>query len=397
MGSINRIEDVDVQKLIPYANNAKIHGKKQIEKLKESIQEFGFLTPCLIDKDFNIIAGHGRVMAAKALNLEKVPCVYVEGLTETQRRAYILADNRLGELGEWNMDLVIDELEVLKDENFDISLTGFDLNEIEENQEVIDDNYSETHVEERCKPGDTWKLGEHKLTCGDSTDVLTIRNLLGGGKVDLVFTDPPYNMGYSGAGIIKERTKNVKKRIENIIDFDANSISYLAQMEIGSIYIFTSKDLIPDYLQIFQDWKFNILTWVKTNNPPMCNNNFLPDIEYLLYFHKGKRIWNNGLKPLDIYRRAFFSSRSEGHAEIGDIHPTMKPLKLISDKIQISSKENSIVLDMFGGSGSTLIVCEQLKRRCYMCEIDTHYCDLIIDRWEKFTGQKAELIIEENR
>lgn len=201
-------------------------------------------------------------------------------------------------------------------------------------------------------------------------------------------------MGYSGAGIIKETTKNVKKRIEKIIDFDAYSISFLASEDIGSIYIFTSKDLIPDYLQIFKDWNFNILTWVKTNNPPMCNNNFLPDIEYLLYFHKGKRIWNNGLRPIDIYRRAFFSSRQEGHAEIGDIHPTMKPLKLISDKIQISSRKHSIVLDLFGGSGSTLIACEQLERNCYMCEIDSHYCDLIIDRWEKYTGEKAKLIEE---
>lgn len=199
-------------------------------------------------------------------------------------------------------------------------------------------------------------------------------------------------MGYSGAGIIREKTKNVRERIKDIIDFDANSISYLAAMDVGSIYIFTSKDLIPDYLQIFKEWKFNILTWVKTNSPPMCNNNFLPDIEYLLYFHKGKRIWNNGLKPMDIYRRAFFSSKAEGHAEIGDVHPTMKPLKLISDKMQISSNKNSIVLDLFGGSGTTLIVCEQLERCCYMCEIEPHYCDVIIDRWEKYTGQKAELI-----
>ena len=208
----------------------------------------------------------------------------------------------------------------------------------------------------------------------------------------MVFTDPPYNMGYSGAGIIRETTKNVRNRIKDIIDFDAYSISYLSSMDVGSIYIFTSKDLIPVYFEIFKDWKFNILTWVKTNNPPMCNNNFLPDIEYLLYFHRGKRIWNNGLRPIDIYRRAYFSSRQEGHEEAGDVHPTMKPLKLIGDKIQISSNEGSIVLDLFGGSGSTLIACEQLNRKCYMCEIDPHYCDVIIQRWENYTGKKAELV-----
>jgi DNA modification methylase len=392
MGEVKKIENVDIDLLIPYAKNAKIHDKKQIEKIKASIQEFGFVSPCLIDKDFNIIAGHGRVLAAKELKFEKLPCVFIEGLTDSQRRAYILADNRLSELGEWDFELVVDELEILKDENFDISITGFDLDKINVNVEVEDDNYNESDIEERCKPGDLWKLGNHKLICGDSSDVLTISNLLGGGRADLVFTDPPYKMGYSGAGIIREKTKNVRERIKDIIDFDANSIGYLAAMDIGSIYIFTSKDLIPDYLQIFKEWKFNILTWVKTNSPPMCNNNFLPDIEYLLYFHKGKRIWNNGLKPMDIYRRAFFSSRAEGHAEIGDVHPTMKPLKLISDKMQISSNKNSIVLDLFGGSGTTLIVCEQLERCCYMCEIEPHYCDVIIDRWEKYTGQKAELI-----
>lgn len=185
MGSIEKIEEIDVQKLIPYANNAKIHGKQQLEKLKSSIEEFGFLTPCLIDNDFNIIAGHGRVMAAKSLKLEKVPCVFIEGLTEQQRRAYILADNRLGELGEWNMDLVCSELEVLKDENFDIELTGFDLDQDEINIEIDDDNYSESDVKERCKPGDLWQLGNHKLICGDSTDVLTIRNLLGGARSTL--------------------------------------------------------------------------------------------------------------------------------------------------------------------------------------------------------------------
>lgn len=183
MGSIEKIENVEVQKLVPYANNAKIHGKKQIEKLKESINEFGFLTPCLIDKDFNIIAGHGRVMAAKELKLENVPCVFVEGLTDQQRRAYILADNRLGELGEWDMDLVCSELEVLKDEDFNINLTGFDLEINDINFDIEDDNYTEENVEAKCKPGDLWQLGNHKLICGDSTDVLTFRKLLGGAEL----------------------------------------------------------------------------------------------------------------------------------------------------------------------------------------------------------------------
>ena len=393
MGKIEKIELVDVDLLVPYAKNAKIHGKKQLEMLKKSIQEFGFLTPCLIDQDFNIIAGHGRIMAAKELKLKKVPCVYVEGLTEQQRRAYILADNRLGELGEWNMDLVMEELNALKDEDFKIELTGFELSDLDQEiEEFLDDTPPDLPEEAKSKLGDIYELGEHRLICGDSSDVLQIQKLLGGGRADCVFTDPPYKMHYDGGGIIRDTCKNVKERISDIVDFDAFTIAYLANMDVGSIYIFTSKDLIPDYLKIFDGWKFNILAWVKTNNPPMTNNVFLPDIEYLLYFHNGKRIWNNGLKPMDVYRKAFFSSRQEGHEEVGDVHPTMKPLNLIRNKLKISTNEGSIVLDLFGGSGSTLIACEQLHRRCYMSEIDPKYVDVIIQRWENLTGQKAKLI-----
>lgn len=185
MGEVKKIENVDIDLLIPYDKNAKIHDKKQIEKIKASIEEFGFVSPCLIDKDFNIIAGHGRVLAAKELKFEKLPCVFIEGLSDSQRRAYILADNRLSELGEWDFELIVDELEILKDENFDISITGFDLDQINVNVEIEDDNYKESDIEERCMPGDLWKLGNHKLICGDSSDVLTISNLLGGAEQTL--------------------------------------------------------------------------------------------------------------------------------------------------------------------------------------------------------------------
>ena len=188
MGSINRIEDVDVQKLIPYANNAKIHGKKQIEKLKESIQEFGFLTPCLIDKNFNLIAGHGRVLAAKDLNLQKVPCVFVEGLTDAQRRAYILADNRLGELGEWDMELVAKELNELNDEGFKIDLTGFSIDDsLVDSDPVSDvveksmDDYMNSISQAITKFGQIWELGAHRLMIGDSTKIEQVLDLLGGG------------------------------------------------------------------------------------------------------------------------------------------------------------------------------------------------------------------------
>jgi len=193
MGKIAKVQEVTLSKLKPYENNAKIHGTGQIEKIKASIEEFGFLTPCLIDEEYNLIAGHGRVMAAKELGMETVPCVFVEGLTEAQRKAYILADNRLGELGEWDMELVISELEDLQAMDFDIELTGFELPVEIEQAEVVEDEVPE-EVETRAKLGDLWKLGGHRLICGDSTDITVIDRLMDGVKAKLLLTDPPYGI-----------------------------------------------------------------------------------------------------------------------------------------------------------------------------------------------------------
>lgn len=188
MGSIEKIENVEVQKLVPYANNAKIHGKKQLEKLKDSISEFGFLTPCLIDQDYNIIAGHGRVLAAKELKIKKIPCVFVEGLSEQQRRAYILADNRLGELGEWDMELVAQELNALTDEGFNIDLTGFSIDDSILDGEAVSDIVDKSFEEYMdqidatiTKSGQIWELGKHRLMVGDSTKIEQVLDLLGGG------------------------------------------------------------------------------------------------------------------------------------------------------------------------------------------------------------------------
>ena len=373
-----KIEYLTLDKLKPYDKNARKHQEADLSTIKASITEFGMSDPIGVwGKDNTIVEGHGRYLACKELGIEKVPVIHLDHLTDEQRRAYALAHNKTAEMSEWDIDLLGEELDGIFD--IDMSDFGFDLTEEEEETEIIEDEVPE-EVEPVAKQGDIWQLGRHRLMCGDSTSVTDVEKLINGNKIELVLTDPPYNMGYSGAGIIKETTKNVRERIKDIIDFDAHSISYLASMDVGSVYIFTSKDLIPEYFKIFDGWKFNILTWVKTNNPPMCNNNFLPDIEYMLYFHKGKgRVWNNGLRPLDIYRKAYFSSRQEGHEEAGDVHPTMKPLKLLTDKIQISSSKNGNVLDIFGGSGSTLIACEQLNRNCFMMELDPHYVDVIIE------------------
>lgn len=385
-----KIEYVKPGTLKEYKNNAREHHDADVDAIAASIKEFGFNDPIGVWHD-TIVEGHGRLLAAIKLKLKEVPIIRLDSLTDEQRKAYALAHNKTAELSNWNFDVLDSELKDIAE--IDMSQFGFDMDAVKEPAEIKDDDYEESDdTPKRAQIGDIFELGGHRLICGDATNADVVANLMQGEHADLVFTDPPYNMHYDGAGIVREKITNVRERIKNIVDFNAFDISFLTTMDIGSIYIFTSKDLIPDYFKIFDGWKFNILTWVKTNNPPMTNNVFLPDIEYLLYFHNGKRIWNNGLKPMDIYRKAYFSSRAEGHEEIGDVHPTMKPIKLISDKLQISSNANSIVLDLFGGSGSTLIACEQLGRKCYMCELDPHYCDVIIDRWEKFTGKKAKIV-----
>ena len=235
------------------------------------------------------------------------------------------------------------------------------------------------------------EIFSHRLMCGDSTSAEDVAKLMNGVKADMVFTDPPYDMSMGGQGCFKSSMDNCKERIDNIINFDPYVISYLANMDIPTYYICTSKDGVPKYMDIFKEHNFNILVWCKTNPVPFTAGTFLPDIEYIMYFSKkGKKIWNNSLKPTDTYKKYYISKKLQGREDAGeDLHPTMKPIELISNKIRISSNENGVVLDLFGGSGSTLIACEQLNRKCYMMELDPHYVDVIIQRWENFTGKKA--------
>ena len=375
--------------------NYRKHSKKNKELINKSLKECGAGRSIVIDKEDNIIAGNGIYEQAQKLGI-KTKIIETDGTelvvvkrtdlaTEDEKRKQLaIMDNSASDSSEFDFELMKMDFDV--DTLNDWGISNFEI--IEEQKEIEEDEVPE-NVETRCKLGDIWKLGNHRLLCGDSTVLTDVERLIEGNKVDLVFTDPPYNMHYSGFGIIPENP-----RVQKLVDFDPYSIEWLNRNDFGSIYIFTSKDLIPDYLKIFQDWKFNILVWEKTNNPPLTMNTFLPDIEYLLYFHKGKRIFNNGLKPTEIYKKVFSSSRQEGQKGIGNVHPTMKPIDLIANKLRISSNPNSIVLDLFGGSGSTLIACEQLNRTCYMMELDPHYCDVIITRWENLTGQKALLVKE---
>lgn len=384
-----KIEYVDIDSIKPYKNNAKLHPKEQIEQIKKSIEQFGMDDPIGIWQD-EIVEGHGRLIACKELGYTEVPIIRLDHLTDEERKAYTLAHNKLTMNSDFDLDILQEELDSF--DTIDMSDFGFDLDlDIDEEQEIIEDEIPEVPEEPKAKLGDIYQLGNHRLMCGDSTKEEDVAKLMNGVKADMVFTDPPYDMNMGGQGCFKSSMDNCKQRIDNIINFDPYVISYLANMDIPTYYICTSKDGVPKYMDIFKEHNFNILVWCKTNPVPFTAGTFLPDIEYIMYFSKkGKKIWNNSLKPTDTYKKYYISEKLQGREDAGeDLHPTMKPLELISNKIRISSNENGIVLDIFGGSGSTLIACEQLNRKCYMMELDPHYIDVIIQRWENFTGEKA--------
>jgi len=387
MGKIAKVQEVTLSKLKPYENNAKIHGTGQIEKIKASIEEFGFLTPCLIDEDFNIIAGHGRVMAAKDLGMESVPCVFVEGLTEAQRKTYILADNRLGELGEWDMELVISELEDLQAMDFDIELTGFELPVEIEQAEVVEDEVPE-EVKTRAKLGDLWKLGGHRLICGDSTDITVIDRLMDGVKAKLLLTDPPYGIDVvkgnkvggdkafgkvGGGNIVKSKTYSA---IIGDDTTDTARANYDVALTCTKKQIIFGGNYFTDFLPPSRCW----IVWDKQNTGN---------------FADAELAWTSFDKGVKLYHFLWNGLCREGSREVEGktrVHPTQKPVGMLADILKDFSEENDSVLDCFGGSGSTLIACEQLNRKCYMCELDPKYVDVIIQRWENFTGQKAELV-----
>lgn len=375
MAKIAEVQEVCRDLLKPYNRNAKIHGEEQVKKIADSISEFGFVNPVLIDRDYNIIAGHGRVLAAEKLGMDKVPCLFVEGLTEEQRRAYILADNRLAELADWNMDIVNEELFTLDLLDFDVSLTGFDLPEEETPVEAEEDDYDESTAEARCKLGDLWQLGNHRLICGDSTDVNVVDRLMGGQKADMVFTDPPYNVAFNGRSGKFDVIEN-----DNI---DDEEFEQLITASCGIIKI-----LDPASYYVWCNWKFygllqkqlefkSCIVWAK--NVFGMGNGYRHQHEFCLFNGKIDESIKNESDLWEI-------SKDKNY-----VHPTQKPVALCARALNNHSTAKNIV-DLFGGSGSTLIACEQLNRKCFMCELDPHYCDVIIDRWDQFTGESAVLL-----
>lgn len=438
---------LSISEITPYENNAR-YNDHAVEAVANSIQEYGFKNPIILDKNNVIIAGHTRYLAAKKLDLKEVPCIIADDLTPDQVKAFRIADNKTGELADWNFDLLEKEIKELTENGYDINLLGFNdeemeniLNktiesmnhyldlrdgestgvEFEPEPEAEEDEFEVSIPDEPlAKEGDIYQLGNHRLMCGDSTNKAHIQKLMNGEAADLVLTDPPYNMGYEGAGNTpdEKRKQNKIKNdklpkhefrafldavIRNLHDNMKDGASfYMFYKELGDAAFINAID--ESDLTFKQE-----LIWVK-NHLVLGGSKYQSMYEPCLFGCKGPSIknWYTGRKERSVIESIdlmdefqlrdaikeimeYFDPdiiRNERQTK-NDLHPTMKPIKLLSKFIKNSSKQGDIVLDVFGGSGSTLIACEQLNRTCYMCEFEPKYVDVIIERYEAFTGEKA--------
>lgn len=390
-----QVQQYKVEDLIPYANNSRTHSDAQVAQIAASIKEFGWTNPILVDGEKGIIAGHGRLLAARKLGMGKVPVIELTHLSEAQKKALVIADNKLAMNAGWDTELLTIELDELLADGFALELLGFDKDELDallapEQVEGLTDEDAVPEIPEEPKTrlGDIWVLGNHRLMCGDSTSIDAVDKLMDGQKADMVFTDPPYNQNTQrgGGGELGKQLRAQSDKIEFICDFDPTEFLNVlpSVFHVGiNAYIFCNKDLLPDYLTWAKnnDYSFWVLVWKKEGGIPI-NSAHRPDIEYLLVFRK-KSIFNSGIKGINYSRLLEVKRARDG------LHPTMKPIELIENQLQIGSNTNSIVVDLFGGSGSTLIACEKINRHARLMELDPKYCDVIIKRWQEFTGKQA--------
>ena len=479
-----------VQDLIPYVNNSRTHSEEQVNQIVASINEFGFTNPLLIDEKDNIIAGHGRLLASKKLKMEEVPCIVLSGLTEAQKKAYIIADNKMALNAGWDEELLKIELDNLKELDFDLELTGFNVDELddilgknEEEKEIIEDEVPEIPEEPKAKLGDIYQLGNHRLMCGDSTKEEDVAKLMNGNKADMVFTDPPYGMKKENDGVANDNLN-----YDDLLEFNKKwiPITFNNLKDNGSWYCWGIDEPLMDiYSNILKPMQKenkitfrNLITWDKGNGQGQLSSEFrmypIADEKCLFVmcgvqgFNTNQDNYFEGWEPIrsylfnewrkisskndwdkylgnnmgthyftksqwllptkeqymklqalgqdhqafkkdyeeikkDYYKtRAYFNnthdnmnnvwhfSKTSGEErESAGGHATPKPIALCTRAIKSSSRENENVLDVFGGSGSTLIACEQNNRNCYVMELEPKWVDVIINRWEQFTGKKA--------
>lgn len=395
MKTTTEMQLVPIEKLVPYVNNARTHSPEQVNKLRSSLREFGFINPVIIDRDYGVIAGHGRILAAKEENIKEVPCVFADHLTEAQKKAYIIADNRMAMDAGWDEELLRVEIEALQAEAFDLSLTGFDEKELsdlfKDDTDVEDDDFdvdSELKEPAVTQMGDVWTLGRHRLVCGDSTKEETYDVLMQGQKANLVITDPPYNVNYEGtAGKIKNDNMADDKFYQFLLDAFLNMEKVMAND--ASIYVFHADTEGLNFRKAFSDAGFYLsgcCIWMKPSLV-LGRSPYQWQHEPCLYGwkKKGKHQWYSDRKQTTIW--SFEKTKKNTD------HPTMKPIPLLAYPIKNSSMSNTLVLDPFGGSGSTLIACEQTDRSCYTIELDEKFCDVIVKRYIEQVGSSDEVSV----
>jgi len=396
MQSTTRFEKVPIDRLVPYARNARTHSKEQVLQLRSSLREFGFVNPVLCDKDMNIIAGHGRIMAAKEEGFTEVPCVFVEHLTEAQKKAYILADNRLALNAGWDEELLALEFADLKDLGFDLDLMGFDAKEIEklfatDSDDVQDDDFDLSAALDEAAfvlPGDIWTLGRHRLVCGDSTKLEDVALLMDGKRANLLLTDPPYGVKYSGkAGTIANDDLTEDSLVEKLL-LPAFKNAEAVMDSDASAYIFHADTQGEWFRRAFREAGFKlsgVCQWVKPSLV-MGRSPYHWRHEPVLFGwkSKGKHKWEAGRDQTTVWEY--------DKPKKNDIHPTMKPLDLLAKPIQNSTAANAIVLDLFSGSFSTGMACEQMGRICHAMEFDPKYASASIRRFVEAHGAEGVFV-----
>lgn len=377
---------LNINEVIPYPDNPR-KNDNAVDAVAESIKQCGYCSPIVIDEDNVILAGHTRLKALKKLKWKEVECVRKTGLTEEQKKKYRILDNKTNELAEWDFDLLEEEIDGLDFDGFDF---GFDMSAFEEPQEIVEDEAPE--VDEDSEPitqlGDIWQLGEHRLVCGDSTDKATVEMLMNGKKADMVLSDPPYGMcldtDFSGTvGSLGRKGGTRGNKYDKVIgdndDFKPELITTFFEnfAYCKEVFLFGA-DYFAEFLPCKNDGSWLVWDKRKESQADAIGSEF-------------ELIWSKAKHKRRMLRHDWFGFLSSQNSKDAQhrVHPTQKPVTLLVDIIDQWGKECNVIVDLYGGSGSTLIACEQLNRTCYMCELDPKYCDVIVKRWETLTGKKA--------
>ena len=403
----DKVEQWPIEKLVPYAKNSRTHSEEQVAQIAASIREWGFTTAVLVDESGSIIAGHGRVMAARKLGLASLPVMVAAGWTDAQKRAYVIADNKLALNAGWDNELLALEIGELGDLGFDLELTGFTDDEIKALMPVEvtegltdEDDVPEVPVQPITVPGDVWVLGKHRLMCGDSTSIDAVDRLMDGRTAVFCFTSPPYNLGKSVA--LRNGARKGAESAYN--DFEDNGAwldlmrgflnNALLKSEVSCVNVQMLSGNKFDLLSLFGDYALNtidIAIWAKTNPQPAMAEGVMTSSFEFMWFLSNEEKPNRRIKTASFDRGSFSNvfSHSTASGHDASIHGAVFPLAIAEHYIQNCSHQGDMILEFFGGTGTTLIACEKTGRTSRLMELDPKYCDVIIKRWQDYTGKQA--------